>query len=96
MIDDLSPEDRDHENKLREFAASLLLDHCKRFEYLTVVKTAHDEKVFPEGLSDEDAEYVHDLILDATVRVSWPDHDYVFGTFEDDEDENDDDNGDRD
>lgn len=76
-----------HSDKLHEFAADLLLDHCSQVEYLTVVETAHDKEVFPSGLSDADAELVHDLILNATVRVSWPDHEYVYGnTFEDEAD----------
>lgn len=79
-----------HDDKLHEFAADLLLDHCTQLEYLTVVETAHDKKVFPEGLSDTDAEKVHDLALGATIRVSWPDHEYVYGnTFEDEPPEDD-------
>lgn len=73
-----------HSDRLHRFAADLLLDHCAQIEYLTVVETAHDEKLFDGGLSDEDAELVHDLALNATVRVSWPSHEYVYGnTFED-------------
>lgn len=81
-----------HDDRLHAFAADLLLDHCTALEFLTVVETAHDRRLFPGGLSDADAELVHDLALNATVRVSWPNHEYVYGnTFEDEEPEDDDD-----
>lgn len=80
------------EDQLRAFAADLLLDDASKLDFLTVVETAHDRKLFPDGFTDEDAEYVHDLALRATLRVSWPDHEYVYGTsFDDDETDGDDD-----
>lgn len=66
-----------HDEMLHRIAANLVLDQVQHLEFLTVVET-HPE------LSEADAELVHDLALSATVRASWPSHDYVYGnTFED-------------
>jgi hypothetical protein len=84
VIDETDETPMTHDERLHAFAADLVLATQQQVEFLTVVERAHDEKLFPDGLSDADAELVHDLALTATVRVSWPDHEYVYGnTFED-------------
>jgi len=79
-----------NDEKLHRYAADLILDHATDVEYLTIHEMAEDPaNGFPNGvISDEDAKLVDNLIAKATVRVSWPDHDYVYGnTFEDESDD---------
>jgi hypothetical protein len=77
-------------DRLHRYAADLILDHATDVEYITISEVAENpEHGFPNGvISDEDVKVVDDLIERATVRVSWPDHEYVYGnTFEDETDD---------
>ncbi|HET9889691.1 MAG TPA: hypothetical protein VFQ42_04250 [Mycobacterium sp.] len=63
--------------EIRQYAETLILDHARDVEFLTVHEMA--EEHVPGGeISDEDAKAVHDLIGTAIVTVSWPEP--AFGT----------------
>jgi hypothetical protein len=73
-------------DKLYRYAADLILKNATEIEYLTIGEVAEDHG-FPHGINDAEQDLVDDLISKATVRVSWPDHEYIYGnTFEDDTD----------
>jgi hypothetical protein len=60
------------DEQLREYATTLILDHARDIEYLTIFEMA-DEHCEGGEISDEDAKRVDDLITKATVIVSFPD-----------------------
>ncbi len=62
----MTPEER------RDYAATLILNHARDVEYLTVHEMAEEHTESGE-ISDEDAKAVHDLISKATVTISWED-----------------------
>jgi hypothetical protein len=68
----------------REYAATLVLEHARDVEYMSVHEMA-EEHLEGGEISDEDAKAVHDLISKATVTVSWPDSDMEWSN-DDDED----------
>jgi hypothetical protein len=64
-------EDDVTDDEIREYATTLILDHARDVEYLSIHEMA--EQHAPSGeISDEDARKVDDLITKATVTVSWP------------------------
>lgn len=59
------------EDELREYAETLIFEHARDIEYLTIFEMA-EEHVPGGDISDEDARTVDRLIGEATVTVSWP------------------------
>jgi hypothetical protein len=60
------------EQELREYATTLILEHARDVELMTIIELAEEHA--PSGdISDNDAERVSDLIGTATITVSWPD-----------------------
>lgn len=59
------------DDEIREYATTLILEHARDVEFLTIHEMAEEHA--PGGeISDEDAKKVDDLITKATVEVSWP------------------------
>lgn len=68
--DDLSPENLS-DDQLREYAKTLILDHARGVEFLTIFEMA--EGHCPGGkISDADANEIDGLISRATITVEWP------------------------
>lgn len=59
------------DEEIRDYAATLLLDHARNVEFLTIHEMAEDNVEGGE-ISDEDALKVDTLIREATVAVSFP------------------------
>lgn len=59
----------------REYAATLILEHARDVEYMSVFEMAEEHLEGADEISDEDAKDVHDLISKANVTISWPDTD---------------------
>lgn len=58
-------------DELREYATTLILEHARDIEYLTIFDMSEEHAgVY---ISDEDAEKVSELIGRATVTVEFPD-----------------------
>lgn len=76
------------DDDLREYAADIILDHAKDIERSSIYEMAEGRVVNDgEELSNADANKVRRFINMATVRVSWPDHEYVYGDGWEDETE---------
>jgi hypothetical protein len=59
------------EDELREYAETLILEHARDVEFLSIHEMAEEHA--PGGvITDEEARVVDDLIAKATVTVSWP------------------------
>jgi hypothetical protein len=60
-------------DQIRDYAATLIIDHARKVEYLTITELAGEQyDLGAEGISEQDADAVNDLITKATVVVSWP------------------------
>lgn len=59
------------DDEIREYATTLILEHARDIEYLSIHEMA-EEHLEGGEISDEDARKVDDLITKATVEVSWP------------------------
>ncbi len=59
-------------DELRAYAETLILEHAREVEYLTIHEMAEDHA--PGGtISEDDARAVDGLIRRASVTISWPD-----------------------
>lgn len=70
----------------RQYAATLILEHARNIEYMSVFEMAEEHLEDADEISDEDGRAVHDMISKATVAVSFPDSDLEW-TNQDDEGE---------
>lgn len=58
-------------DELREYAETLICEHARDVEFLSIVEMA--EQHAPGGeITEEEAEEVDGLIAKATVTISWP------------------------
>lgn len=57
------------DNELKDYAADLMVRHAEDVEWLTIFEMS--DELLTDGISDEDAQRVSDLIRDAKVTVSW-------------------------
>lgn len=55
----------------RDYAATLILEHARDVEYLSVFEMAEEHLEGADEISDEDASEVHDLISNAIVTITW-------------------------
>lgn len=67
----------------RDYAATLILEHARDVEYMSVFEMAEEYLEGADEIEDEDAKAVHDLIHKATVTVSWPDSDVEWSNDDD-------------
>ncbi|GAB3472111.1 hypothetical protein [Actinophytocola sediminis] len=58
-------------NQLREYATTVILDHARDVEFLSIVEMAEDQ--LGHAIEVEDARAVAKLITKATITVSWED-----------------------
>lgn len=75
-------------DELRDYAATLILDHARNVEYLTIFEMAEDE--LGGELSEEDGRKVSDLINEATVVVSFPGTGVEYSSRDENEESDDD------
>lgn len=74
-------------DRVREYIADLILEYVRDFPMEVINETAEEEF---EGVLSEDAlVWIQDLLGRATIRVSWRDHEWVYGNFETDDDDDD-------
>jgi len=59
------------EDELHAYATTLILEHARDVEYLSIHEMA-EEHLVDGQISDEEAKKVSELISTATVVVSWP------------------------
>lgn len=79
--------DRPTEDALHACAAGIILEHAGVVEIDAVDRIA-PQLLKRDVVTPEEISQLVDLIDGATVRISWPDHPYVYAdSFEDDEDE---------
>lgn len=76
------------DDELRDYAATLLLDHARNVEYLTIFEMAEDE--LGGEISEEDGRKVSDLINEATVVVSFPGTGVEYSSRDENEESDDD------
>lgn len=58
------------DDEIREYATTVVLDHARDIEGLSIYEMAEDN--LGHEISDDDAKKVLDLCQTATVTVSWP------------------------
>lgn len=74
-------------DRVREYIADMILDQAKDIPKEIIEEMAEEEF---QGILDNDTlEWIQDLLDRATVRVSWRDHEWVYGNFETDDDDDD-------
>jgi hypothetical protein len=54
----------------RDYAATLILEHARDVEYVTVHEMSEEHLGFE--IDDNDARIVDELISKATITISWP------------------------
>lgn len=59
------------DDELREYATTVILDHARDVEWLSLFEMA-EEHLDGGEISDGDANEVMDLIRNATITVEWP------------------------
>jgi len=72
----MSPEEQ------HEYAATLILQHARAVEFISVLDMAEEHLDGADEISEEDAVAVHDLIAKAEVTVTWPDSSTTWGSDE--------------
>lgn len=58
------------DDELREYATTLILEHCRDVEFMTIFEMAEEHT--GEEISDEDARKVDALLTKAKIKVKFP------------------------
>jgi hypothetical protein len=59
------------DEQLREYATTLILEHARSIEFLSIFEMAEEHT--GREISDKDADRVDKLLVKATITVSFPD-----------------------